>query len=537
MTEYVRHTAGASWGVGVLVAETRDQRTYLFADGVKRTFKTALVARFITPAEAPSEEDRARLARGRSAGGIATPIAINLELEAQIRANPGNPEPYLVYADWLQHRKDPRGDLIAVHDSLAREPTAKLRTAEAALFDAHGTYFLPEALHHALRLPRRGGDDPRARCDVAWRMGFIERARLARRPKQQLDLGEVLARLVNHPSATFLTELVLGPLGAPDDYDYGPLVDAIAAAGLASLESLVIGDFTTDDIELRYTFAGDLAPVLASTPALQRLVVRGGRIYVDTRPAHAQLRELRLTGELEPSDRDNLVAASLPELVTLELSDGTLRAKDIAALAGFHNLRELIVRRTQGTQTILNALIASPLLARLDTLVLADGDLTDKAADKLERHAGKLAHLATLDVSGNPMSDASASKLARAGVLATPRIDRGALTEDAALRRTHAARNAAAARELAVATSWLALGRDGQRLWGEYEGRDHYYVLAQLGDRRAGCSCGSPRSPCKHALALLLLAARGHAFVERKPPEGLVRHASVERPRYWTAWE
>src|SRR6186713_2496531 len=117
---YVRHTIGEAWGVGVLVGRTRDQRTYLFADGVRRSFKEAFCLRYIVPAEPPaSEEDRERLHRGLATGGRATPKAIHLELEAQILARPDDPAPALVYADWLQLHEDPRGKLIAIQHHLA----------------------------------------------------------------------------------------------------------------------------------------------------------------------------------------------------------------------------------------------------------------------------------------------------------------------------------------------------------------------------------------------------------------------------------
>src|SRR5690348_8797460 len=116
---YVRHTGGAAWGVGVLVARTEGQRTYLFADGVRRSFKEAFCERFIVPAEEPSAEDVERLSRGLLAGGIATPKAIHLELEAQIDARPDDPGPWLVYADWLLERDDPRGKLISLQHQLA----------------------------------------------------------------------------------------------------------------------------------------------------------------------------------------------------------------------------------------------------------------------------------------------------------------------------------------------------------------------------------------------------------------------------------
>jgi uncharacterized protein (TIGR02996 family) len=540
---YVRHTGAPAWGVGVLVAETRDQVTYLFADGVKRMFKVALVEKFLEPAQPDSDEDRERLARGVNAGGIATPIAINLELEAEIRKNPEDPGPYIVYADWLQQRKDPRGELIAVQEHLSRDPdNRKLRSAEQALFSEHGNYLMPQALHAALRAARRG-DDPTTRCSLAWQMGFIERARIAKKPRQQLDLLEVVTQLAGHPSAAFLRELVLGPLGGLDGYDYAPMLAALASVRLPFLESLVIGDFTSEHVELRYTRTGDVSRVFTATPNLQSLTVRAGDVFFETAPQLAKLRRLRVFSELAPITRDVLFAAQLPELESLELGGDRVkvRKKDIDALAAnasLEKLRELIVRRTEGTQTVLNALIGSPLLERLDTLVLADGDLGDKAVAKLERHAAKFSHLATLDLSGNPLSPASALTITRlVGAVATPRATGAELTEAAVLRRTSDPRNAASARELADATKWITLGRDARRVWGEYEGRDHYYVFAHTDDRRCGCSCGSPRNPCKHALALLLLAARNHAFPQRPPSEALLRQALEERPRYWSAWE
>ena len=55
---------------------------------------------------------------------------------------------------------------------------------------------------------------------------------------------------------------------------------------------------------------------------------------------------------------------------------------------------------------------------------------------------------------------------------------------------------------------------------------------AQVKSREHGCGCGSPKDPCKHVLALLLLTARQHEFPEAPVPEALGRQASVWRPTY-----
>jgi hypothetical protein len=99
------------------------------------------------------------------------------------------------------------------------------------------------------------------------------------------------------------------------------------------------------------------------------------------------------------------------------------------------------------------------------------------------------------------------------------------------IARAPDARSMAAARAIARPERWMALGRDRDRVWGEYDGGDNYYVWARLDERAAGCNCGSPKDPCKHALALLLIAASPHAFEQRPIPAAFVRR-SYERPRH-----
>src|SRR5262249_6524110 len=157
-------------------------------------------------------------------------------IEAQIRAARDDDGPYLVYADWLQAKNDPRGQLIVTQHQLALDPdNRKLRDAERALFSAHGTYFMPPTLGK-LVASRRQVDPDATPTELVWRCGFIERARLARKSPRQPELHAGLAELLAHPSAQFLRSLTLGALGATDEYSYIAMLDAIAAARPAQLE-------------------------------------------------------------------------------------------------------------------------------------------------------------------------------------------------------------------------------------------------------------------------------------------------------------
>jgi len=79
---------------------------------------------------------------------------------------------------------------------------------------------------------------------------------------------------------------------------------------------------------------------------------------------------------------------------------------------------------------------------------------------------------------------------------------------------------AAAARKLAAPGAWSHLGRNAAALWGECQGSALYQVRVDLRDLVAKCSCPSHKFPCKHGLALLLLAARQPADLpEQEAPE------------------
>ena len=70
---------------------------------------------------------------------------------------------------------------------------------------------------------------------------------------------------------------------------------------------------------------------------------------------------------------------------------------------------------------------------------------------------------------------------------------------------------ASSATRLAGAAGWTGLGRTARVLWGlcPGSGKNPYRVCVDLGDRATKCSCPSRKFPCKHAVAVQLLHARG----------------------------
>ena len=68
-----------------------------------------------------------------------------------------------------------------------------------------------------------------------------------------------------------------------------------------------------------------------------------------------------------------------------------------------------------------------------------------------------------------------------------------------------------AAQPLATPARWRQLGADGTSVWGSFQGgsTEPYDTIADHSRLGFSCSCLSRQTPCKHALALLLLWVRG----------------------------
>ncbi len=107
------------------------------------------------------------------------------------------------------------------------------------------------------------------------------------------------------------------------------------------------------------------------------------------------------------------------------------------------------------------------------------------------------------------------------------------LTSEQVLALAPDTSSAQAARGLAAPHKWLALNLTPQALWGECRGSgaNPYQVQAALDGLALHCTCPSRKHPCKHSLALLLLAAH-HAeqFTPAAPPDW-VRAWLAERAR------
>lgn len=92
-----------------------------------------------------------------------------------------------------------------------------------------------------------------------------------------------------------------------------------------------------------------------------------------------------------------------------------------------------------------------------------------------------------------------------------------------------------AAQPIATPTRWNGLGAGGQAVWGSFQGSgaEPYETMVDHGHLGFSCTCPSRKTPCKHALALLLLWVRGQIADTLTPAnvEAWMQRRSTARDR------
>jgi uncharacterized protein (TIGR02996 family) len=499
---FVRHAKMTAWGLGIVVEDRGGQRTVLFADGQKRTFKGAIADKLLVDAEPADMEERLALERGRAGGA---PVPVNVALEAQL-VGFDDPQPFLVYADWLQQRGDPRGELIVAQ----HRNNAKLANA---LLKEHGDALLPP------RLNKRGT------IKVEWNLGFISSVRIGTID----DIDELLVALLEHPSAMLVRELVL------DGTDYGghPL-EVIANMKPRHLAAIVLGGA----IETNALATGDIAAALA-LPSLTALRATGDRVLVTKPLVHDKLAELAIvTRRADEATLRHAVTGALPALTSLVVDclDGIDDAPPQDAFAKLPALRTLELRNTTNTRDWFHRIVVAPFRPSLVELRLPFGDLDDDAARELVALRDRLPVLEVLDVSNNRLSPRGEAAVATVAA----QVSAKALPHDR--WRTPRSRTpppiTPAAQAIAYPKRWDALGIDvtRDRVWGSYAGTNGTYAVAiDRGTDWSACSCPSNERPCKHALALHAMIAAHADIAEAAPPTD--HYARTSRKRYTNSWE
>ncbi len=332
-------------------------------------------------------------------------------LEREIRADPDNPEPYVVLGDALLAAGDPHGELIALQNARRQKPgNAALKRREDALLVELAPALLGPLASHAQETR-----DDRPHVDPRWFMGFMRAVRLEGTDERPLE--QLVPLLYALPVARFLRELSFGR-PTTEGYEYAPAIAALAKLDAPyPLRTLCYGDDLGDGGHWNRLYElGKLEQLYPRLAKLERLELHGADVDLGSFALPA-LRELVV--DLAGSCRDDRIAQQIARgaakrLQHLEIdfgpnAPGAVTAKHLAPLfADYPKLTSISLQMIGCGDQIIEAILASKLAKRLERLTLRFAGVTDDAAEMLL--AAKLP--AALDLSDNDLSPELEEQLA-----------------------------------------------------------------------------------------------------------------------------
>lgn len=420
----------------------------------------------------------------RYLGGDAAPATAvrDPELERQIREDPTNATPYLVYADWLQERGDPLGELIALGVASASGTDADLGRFERHL-KRHEAYLL-------------GDTELATRARLQWRFGHVQAIDALGELDWQRVLGLRVCALLEaltlrRPCADAAATAIAA--GAP------PSLRALTLESLAGVLPAPLLRLPLRSLAIRATSVP--FEIVALPASLERLELQASHVIEPRATLELDIRELEIL-----ATEQNLAALarmSLPHLAQLTFDLASTAEPAVAALANLAApaLTALTFRGGELAPATYQRLAALPLAGRLRTLGLVDLGLTDETLPP----PGGFTALQAVDVTNNELTRAGldAARALAPAVTSARQHRRGHAAEQRV--RTFAGVMLGEAERITAPADWRRAGVDGELRWARYADYE-LFITEDLS--RFGCTCESPDQPCKHVVALALVATR-----------------------------
>lgn len=206
------------------------------------------------------------------------------------------------------------------------------------------------------------------------------------------------------------------------DHSPQPVIERLAAEAhrLPALRAIFLGAISQEENEISWIQQADLTPLLTALPNLERLDTRGGNDLKISPIRHDHLRMLRVeSGGLSGEFVRGLARCGFPALEHLELwlgvdeYGGDYSAEDLGPILtgdGLPALRHLGLQDSDRQNDVATAVATAPIVARLDSLALSLGTLTDEGGEAL-LSGQPLSHLRRLDLHHHYLSDAMTARL------------------------------------------------------------------------------------------------------------------------------
>jgi uncharacterized protein (TIGR02996 family) len=432
--------------------------------------------------------------------------ALHPELERQLREDPDNRESYQVYADWLQEHSDPLGELIALGVAATDGGSSDGERFDRFL-SQHEARFLGGMARHLA-----------GRAALSWRFGMV----------REIEDIDIMTTLEPKVWEEVLQLRVCGALQAIRlrhiwSAEHDDAITRTAAESLNAISIRVISGRFPEGLLRRnlrsFTFdAHEPITITPDTfpPSLEHLEMRAG--IVEGAGFELGVRDLHL--RWNTSVAQFFARMRLPRLERLTLDFAGASAADCVELLEAIQAPAL-TRVALGNGVLepatIERLAKLPLASRLTALALNNLQLTD---ERIRQIAGtSFASLTELDVSYNELSREGIA--AARGFASTLISLRQARPGNSAERRVRAFAGSRlqVAEEIADPAAWQRSGIDGTIRWARYRGDAEYELFVTADLEWYGCSCPSRYQPCKHVVALALLAER--TPLANAPSEGI----------------
>lgn len=435
------------------------------------------------------------------------------ELERAIAEQPDAVEPFLVYSDWLQEHGDPLGELIALGADAGRRP------AFERLLERRKSALLGELAPH---VP--------SQLELEWFCGLVREVRA------DVELPGRLWEPLWGLRVTRVARVLHVDMVSTNRYAHDAMMKAFVEHAPATVDRVVLDQVQGVDVGklmrpglrrlevIERPGAGARARLPPQLPAsLDTLLLHVGIPQLAPGAARWPVRVLGLNATVEASEV--LRTVDLPALERLELQPPPVLPLPPVANSGANwgpesgieavldaldppppALHELSLHGELGGLTTLAMVGSRALAERIDELALSSIGVGDRDLTAVVERLVPLKALRSLDVTGNELTSWGLQRL-RDHVSTV--IDRGQLPvgtlADRRMRRFAGSR-LVPGRELVESRRWQDSGREDHFAWARYQGTEDYELWVRDDLANWGCTCPSSYQPCKHVVALALLA-------------------------------
>jgi hypothetical protein len=252
--------------------------------------------------------------------------------------------------------------------------------------------------------------------EVAWHVGYTT----AENGAQLRDFHDNFVLFLETVDTTQVTHLVIGWW----EYDYDPVaLLSEVADDLPNLRALFLGDILDWEQHISWIEQFDVTPLFEKYPSLEHFEARGGEGLRFEPMRHELLKVLRFESGALPAEAVQSVAGS--DLPALEHLDLWLGAEDRGRTATLDDLQPILTGerfpalRRLGLQNadlqdeIAAAVASAPVVARLESLALSMGALSDRGAEALLT-GQPLTHLKELDLHHAFLSEDMVARIGKA---------------------------------------------------------------------------------------------------------------------------